>query len=1106
MAICLVILGFTGDATAQEQGDPTGWRSCFTEKSGVLLKNWLAENLNRIAVDKTAVVTVPEASRYRLIREYDPAGFAKVKKLISTNRWTVGQPVVTRFDPRLLSTESCLRQGLYASRWLQQETGQALFTLPDSLLKPASFTGGALTSQAFLKRWNRANEVLAGAVEPLAVTAFWLGSKPYPQQTLSNAEWLLLSNQENVILQGSTLPETYGIAWNNEALCSNLLTSQLGSSAAGVIRAMDTRTKGIPLVVYNPLPYEREEAVEAEVTFPEGTPDEIVVVDPEWKPVPFQVISRTKTTARILFLAKLPSLGLACFGVEGVKEPQPVKNGLICKPNVLENEFYKVIVNPAGDLSSVIDKKQNKELLTAPARLEFLREHPESMPSLSMDWNDRKEPAAGFVDGTAVITLTEQGPVRAALTIERTARNSRFVQTIRLTAGNSGRRIEVLNRVEWQSKGVSLKASFLFSAANPQATASTSSGIAPAANNAPGNVEQASAGWIDLTDKSSAYGISLLNNGCYGFDKPNDKTLRLTLLYTPAVNSDFDQATQDWGNHTFTYALYAHKGDWKTGSAVQAQLLNNPVIAFQTTPHPGTLGNTFSFLKMNLPSANLLTLKKAENSDNILLRLMENSGAESAVEVTFPAKILAASETDLYERTIGDPLPAGMKLTVRLKPFEIKSFSVQLAEPETKFTGIPAVPVALAFDQDVVSAETNRKGGRFDPDPRSLPAEQFPATLTFCGIPFNLGSTAEGKNNAIACRGQKITLPKTGNYNKVCLLVAASSDTSALFRAAEGKQTIPVRGFSSLTGQGAVRHRDPFGRITGVATEFLHTEPVAWFSTHLHRDTLNLPFQNGCLYYASLPASPATGTLQLPDNPSVRIFALTVAQDLSEPVRVVSPEWTAFRDLKNLSLQLPPRYYTASSQPAGTVTVVVKQDLSALPWKVTRKDYADLQMPNGVTAKYYYTGTEKRTGKLPENGGMVQAVNDGMFDLLPGDSLRNLQFENGEGRIVMDLQKSLAIDSLHLFTDTSPRTGPLFFSVWINDKPGEPAVSGDPVKGGWTLLGVAGPSVVKGTGKSVLSLSPKKEKSFQGRYLMFITEECSHGPFFLREADVFEHQ
>ena len=153
-----------------------------------------------------------------------------------------------------------------------------------------------------------------------------------------------------------------------------------------------------------------------------------------------------------------------------------------------------------------MDKKQNKEILSSPARLEFQKEHPEYWPAWNMDWKDRKNPPVGYVDGTPKITLTENGLVRITLKIERSARNSVFVQNISLTAGECGKRIVFRNTIDWQSKGVSLKASFPLTASDTVATYNLGLGTIERATNNKKKYEVPSREWFDLTDKSGTFG------------------------------------------------------------------------------------------------------------------------------------------------------------------------------------------------------------------------------------------------------------------------------------------------------------------------------------------------------------------------------------------------------------------------------------------------------------------------------------------------------------------------------------------------------------------------------------------------------------------------
>src|SRR5208282_5454309 len=51
-------------------------------------------------------------------------------------------------------------------------------------LELINHSAGSLTSQAYHKRWNRKNEILADAAEKASIAATWMGGLPYPQQRL----------------------------------------------------------------------------------------------------------------------------------------------------------------------------------------------------------------------------------------------------------------------------------------------------------------------------------------------------------------------------------------------------------------------------------------------------------------------------------------------------------------------------------------------------------------------------------------------------------------------------------------------------------------------------------------------------------------------------------------------------------------------------------------------------------------------------------------------------------------------------------------------------------------------------------------------------------
>src|SRR5258708_12971602 len=203
-----------------------------------------------------------------------------------------------------------------------------------------------------------------------------------------------------------------------------------------------------------------------------------------------------------------------------------------------------------------------------------------------MDWTDQQKSPRAYVGRPVKVRIVENGPVRVALQVERETEGSKFVQMIRLSAGDAGNRVEFVNSIDWKTSEAALKATFPLTAANPVATYNWDVGAIQRGNNNSTKYEVPSHQWFDLTDTSRAYGVTVLSDCKYGSDKPGDNMLRLTLIYTPGLgegNGRFysDQTTQDWGHHEFIYGLAGHSGDWpKTQPHCQALPPNHPFIPF----------------------------------------------------------------------------------------------------------------------------------------------------------------------------------------------------------------------------------------------------------------------------------------------------------------------------------------------------------------------------------------------------------------------------------------------------------------------------------------------------------------------------------------------
>lgn len=761
-------------------------------------------------------------------------------------------------------------------------------------------SAGSLTSQAFMKRMNRKNELLASSSELVSVTADWMGAASYPFRKLNDAWDLVLGSQFHDILPGTSIPKAYEYAWNDEFVAANGFAEALKNGLSSISAKLNTKTAGRAVVVYNPVCREREDVVFAELEYA-VLPQSIGVFDKKTgREVPSQIVEQAENKLTILFLADMPSAGVKVYDVRetsGFAKP----TGLSVTNNTLENTHYKVKIAPNGDIVSIFDKKASRELLAKPARLEFLSETPKEWPAWNMDWEDRQKLPIDFMDKDARLTVVEQGPVRVTLKVQRKGQNSEITQFYSLAAGEAGKRLEISNKIDWQSRAVSLKASFPLTVSNKNSTYNLGVGTISRGNNDEKKFEVPSKEWFDLTDESGTYGVTILEDCKYGSDKPDDSTVRLTLLYTPGINLPawqwtMYQSTQDWGIHDVRYAVYGHKGDWRKGeSAWQARFFNQPLMAFESTKHDGGLSESFSMISIDRPEAGLMAFKKMESEEGYVIRVNELSGKEvKNIQVTLPAEVIDAYEINGQEKRIADVKFTKNGIRFDLSPYTIRSFAVKLKG--TDMTAISQQPVEIPYNADAISFDENREDGIMF-NGRSLPAELLPDFIESEGIRFKIGSKEDEQNNAVVCGGQTIPLPAR-SYTKLYLLAAAANDTRADFYVDGQPTALGIQRWTGYVGQFYNRILSPDqDKVVEMKEPYAKTDNIAWFASHCHNNypMKNQAYQYCYLYKYVIPIPAGAKNITLPNNRGIKILAMTVADPQIEDLKPLQPLYDDFR-------------------------------------------------------------------------------------------------------------------------------------------------------------------------------------------------------------------
>jgi alpha-mannosidase len=553
---------------------------------------------------------------------------------------------------------------------------------------------GTATTQAETKKRIRFGEEAMENAEKFASVATLFGS-PYPQHVLNLAWKELLFDQFHDIMPGSGIGVNYLEAGRRLDLVRRVGNDVEKKGMKEIAANIDTRGEGVPVIVWNPLNWERSGVVETEIpatscqTAPRGC--EASVRDAAGKFTDAQIVPHpdTRSTLTIRFFAdNIPPLGYKVYYLG--KFNVMLRSRVFTRPGHLENQYLSADIDMnTGCITSLIEKKTNQETVAKGGCANLLQmfvDKPKRWDAWNIDPNF-EEHGTDLMQADEV-KLIESGPLRAVIRVKKHFQNSQFVQDITLEAGSP--RLDVHMTADWHEKHILLKVAFPVNAQANNARFEIPYGSIERTTLRETPAEKAkfevpANRWADYSGEGR--GISLLNNCKYGYDAKNEKpynVLRLSLLRSP----EWPDPTADQGHHEFTYSFYPHAGTWKDAMTVrQGYDLNFPMTATRAMVHAGSLPASHSFVKIDAPNVVLTAVKKAEDDSGLLIRYYEWAGKAGDVRIELQEAASAAEETNLMEKTdhaltLGD---GGRSVTVATKPYEIKTVKVtfkNVAAPE----------------------------------------------------------------------------------------------------------------------------------------------------------------------------------------------------------------------------------------------------------------------------------------------------------------------------------------------------------------------------------------------------------------------------------------
>jgi alpha-mannosidase len=178
--------------------------------------------------------------------------------------------------------------------------------------------------------------------------------------------------------------------------------------------------------------------------------------------------------------------------------------------------------------------------------------------------------------------------------------------------------------------------------------------------------------WIDLSQPD--YGVALLNDSKYGH-RVHRNVMDLNLLRGPG----YPDPNCDRARHQFVYAILPHEGDF-----IRAQVykegyeLNVPVQVGTATGEAARGSLPASAMEIGSSRVMIEAVKKAEDSDELVIRLYETSGSNVDTQLLIRLAHESAALADLMENALSALEGEGGRYALSFKPFEIKTVKVRL--------------------------------------------------------------------------------------------------------------------------------------------------------------------------------------------------------------------------------------------------------------------------------------------------------------------------------------------------------------------------------------------------------------------------------------------
>lgn len=501
---------------------------------------------------------------------------------------------------------------------------------------------GTFTTQAKNKLLNRRSELALRDIEMLySMTDI----ANYPKQDIDHCWEIVLLNQFHDIIPGSSITPVYEDSME-----------QYAEIGARFDRLITQRTKAIAgkvgnrVLAINTLSAPRREVV----ALPKGVKG-----------------AQTSAAGEQLAIVSAPALGYTIAAPEN--PPATVKASENKSTITLENDFLLAVFNKAGRLTRLYDKENHREILApgeAGNNLLLFDDNPITYEAWDVDiYHLEKFQQVAAADSAKIL---ETGPVRARVEFSfPVGKKSRVVCIAELDA--ISRRLNFHCTADWHEEKVFLKVEFPFDIRAMNATYEIQFGHLerPTHSNTTWDMakfEVCAHRWADLSEPD--YGVALLNDCKYGYSTLGNR-MRLSLLRSPKE----PDPTADMGSHKFSYAIYPHAGPLAESDTIEEAARFNSPLHLLATDRPV---ESHSWVTVEGGTLAVDTVKRAEDSDDVVVRLYETRGRRGTAALALDKPIRKAAWVNLLEGDLGKLDVKSGAVEIVYTPFQIITLKLRV--------------------------------------------------------------------------------------------------------------------------------------------------------------------------------------------------------------------------------------------------------------------------------------------------------------------------------------------------------------------------------------------------------------------------------------------